>query len=101
MEFEQLTQSGLEKQEGDLLSRRRKVDAILNGPSAAHPIQFGEPAYFGVLTVHEHLTKGFLIAEDPDGGTHRVEVPDTEDPERIEEVERRLCRVWDDWLDRL
>lgn len=96
----ELSQAMLEQEVGDYTERMRLVNDVLDdgmeysaGPDA--------PWYFGVLTVRRTTHDDVLSVEDPDGGTHLIEVPDKPEPRKSAEVEAALRETWADWLDAL
>lgn len=85
-----LSESELEKSEGDLLARRRKVDDYLSG--RYNEIQFGP------LTVTGHPADGYIVALSPDGDLYEIRVPEEN---TVESVEEELREAWSDWMDQL
>ena len=84
---EQTEEQRMEMAEGDLLSRRRRCDEILN--------EQPQKRYYGSLTVQRTPT-GRLVVEDVDGVECEVINPNelpAEDPHRIEALQERLDRI--------
>lgn len=93
----------MEKAEGDILSRRRKAELILESKAGAPPVDDVEQ-YYGSLTCIHYQTENKISVYDVDGEI--VESIDTralpqEDPERIEMLQALLDAIHLSSLSRL
>lgn len=88
-------------QPGDLLYRRRMVSDMLTG-GVEYRKDDTAPWYFGALTVRPvDGEEEAFVAKDPDGDRHKVEVPDTNMPEKVDHVEAGLRACWEEFMEEL
>jgi len=85
-----LSQSQIERSEGDIYARRTKVAEVINGRTGS--------ITFGPMTVNRHPSGKHLAVYSPDGDFYEIRIPDEK---AVEAVEYEIRDTWEEWLEAL